>query len=199
MPANVHIGLFWFLDSNFVFTVKSLLILSDVRLNRPFGEWYQQIISNFICTFPMPPSGSLLALMLKSQICISIGVLHWYNKQCNTFTRLHGWKTIRNIMIFSISEGMRFSHAQSWRHQWKHFPRYWPYAQGIHRSPVNFPHKGQWHGALMFSLICARINSWVNNRSAGDLRRHWAHYDVIMMACCRPHPHDPSRSQMSCF
>ena len=43
--------------------------------------------------------------------------------------------------------------------------------RGIHRSPVNFPHKGQWRGALMFSLICAWINRWVNNREAGDLRR----------------------------
>ena len=41
---------------------------------------------------------------------------------------------------------------------WKQFPRYWPFVREIHRSPVNFPHKGQWHGALMFSLICARIN-----------------------------------------
>ena len=30
--------------------------------------------------------------------------------------------------------------------------------------PVNSQHKGQWRGALMFSLICARINDWVNNR-----------------------------------
>ena len=65
--------------------------------------------------------------------------------------------------------------------KWKHFPRYWSYVQGIHRSPVNSPHKGQWHGALMFSLICACINGWVNNREAGDLRRHRAHYDVIVM------------------
>ena len=33
------------------------------------------------------------------------------------------------------------------------FPRYWPFVRGIHRSPVNSPHKGQWRGALMFSLI----------------------------------------------
>ena len=31
-------------------------------------------------------------------------------------------------------------------------------------SPVNSPHIGQWRGALMLSLICARINDWVNNR-----------------------------------
>ena len=65
----------------------------------------------------------------------------------------------------------------------KLFPRYWPFVQGIHRSPVNSPHKGQWRGALIFSLIWAWINEWVNNREAGDLRRHRAHYDVHVMIC----------------
>ena len=41
--------------------------------------------------------------------------------------------------------------------------------------------KDQWRGALMFTLICARINGWVNNCEAGDLRRNRAHYDVIIM------------------
>ena len=49
------------------------------------------------------------------------------------------------------------------------------------RCPVNSPPKGQWHGTLIFSLIGAWINGWVNNREAGDLRRHRAHYDVIVM------------------
>ena len=65
--------------------------------------------------------------------------------------------------------------------KWKHFPLNWPFVREIHRSPVNFPHKGQWHGALMFSLIYAWINDWVNNREAGDLRRQHGHYDVIVM------------------
>ena len=65
--------------------------------------------------------------------------------------------------------------------KWNHFPRYWPFVRGIHRSQVNFPHKGQWRGALMFSLICAWINGWVNNGEAGDLRRYRAHYDVTVM------------------
>ena len=56
------------------------------------------------------------------------------------------------------------------------FPRYWPFVRGIHRSPVNSPHKGQWRGALIFSLICVWINGWVNNREAGGLRRPlWRH------------------------
>ena len=65
--------------------------------------------------------------------------------------------------------------------KWKHFPRHWPFVRGIHRSPVNSPHKGQWRGALMFSLICAWINDWVNNREAGELRRHHTHYDITVM------------------
>ena len=64
--------------------------------------------------------------------------------------------------------------------KWKHFPRNWPFVRGIHRSPVNSPHKSQWRGALIFSLICTRINGWVNNGEAGDLRRYlscslWRH------------------------
>ena len=68
--------------------------------------------------------------------------------------------------------------------KWRYFPRYWPFVRGVHRSPVNSPHKGQWRGAFMFSLICVWINGWVNNREAGDLRRHRGHYDVIVM--CLP-------------
>ena len=45
--------------------------------------------------------------------------------------------------------------------------------------------KGQWRGALIFSLICARINGWVNNGDTGDLRRHRAHCDVnVMISLC---------------
>ena len=65
--------------------------------------------------------------------------------------------------------------------KWKHFPRYWPFVRGIRRSPVISPHKGQWHGALIFSSICTRINGWVNNGEADDLRRYRAHYDVTVM------------------
>ena len=65
--------------------------------------------------------------------------------------------------------------------KWKHFRRYWPFFRGIHRSPVNSPHKGQWRGVLMFSLIRTLTNGWVNNRDAGDLRHHRAHCDVTVM------------------
>ena len=37
----------------------------------------------------------------------------------------------------------------------------------------------------MLSLICARINGWVNNDEAGDLRRNRGHYDVTVMIVWR--------------
>ena len=67
---------------------------------------------------------------------------------------------------------MRFIYKISRKQKWM---------RGIHRLPVNSPRKGQWRGALMFSLICAWINGWVNNHEAGDLRRHHAHYDVTII------------------
>ena len=65
--------------------------------------------------------------------------------------------------------------------KWEYLQGYWPFVRGNHRWPVNSPHRGRWRRALMFSLICAWINAWVNNRAAGDLRSHRAHYDATVM------------------
>ena len=54
---------------------------------------------------------------------------------------------------------------------------------GIHPSLVIFPHKGQWRGALTFSLICASTNDRINNRTAGNLRGLRDHYVVSVISC----------------
>ena len=86
-----------------------------------------------------------------------------------------------NMVIFQLD-----THNKQVTHddviKWKHFLHYWPFVWGIHRSPVNSPHKGQWCRALMLSLISTWINGWVNNCGACDLRRHRTHYDVIVMS-----------------
>ena len=68
-----------------------------------------------------------------------------------------------------------------WCHQMETFAVLLALCAGIHGSLVNSAHKGQWRRALKFSLICAWTNDWVNNRDAGDLRRHRANYDVTLM------------------
>ena len=66
--------------------------------------------------------------------------------------------------------------------KWKHFLRYWPFVRGIHKSPVNSLHKGQWRGALMFSLICA-LNKRLSKQEWGwwfemPSRSLWRHCNV---------------------
>ena len=66
-----------------------------------------------------------------------------------------------------------------------------PSVRGIHRSPVNSPHEGQWRGALMFPLICAWTKGWVNIRDTDYLSHHRAHCDVpvtlfVSMLWCVP-------------
>ena len=95
--------------------------------------------------------------------------------------------TWRQFCRKCMSQKAMLSNVKSNRHihddviKWKHFPRNWPFVRRIYWSPVNSPHKGQWRGALMFSLIWVWINDWVNNREAGYLRRYRAHYVVIVM------------------
>ena len=74
-----------------------------------------------------------------------------------------------------------------WHHQMETFSALLVICAGNSPVPVNSPHKGQWRGALMFSLICIWINGWVNSREAGDLRCYRTHYDVtVMMVHCSP-------------
>ena len=95
-------------------------------------------------------------------------------------------------LISWLKDNTRFCDQRRLSHddatKWKTFPRYWPFVRGIHRFPVISPHKGQWRGALMFSLICVWINGWVNNGGAGYLRRHCAHYDVTVMPLVKRGP-----------
>ena len=85
--------------------------------------------------------------------------------------------------VFSVSF---FISSLSWRcHQMKTFSVLLALCEGIHQSPLVSPHKSQWCGAFMFSLICVWTNGWANNRDAGDLGRHSTHYDVTVMILLR--------------
>ena len=68
-----------------------------------------------------------------------------------------------------------------WRHQMETFSALLAFVRSTQRSPVNSPHKSQWRGSLMFSLICVRMKGRVKTHEADDLGRHCAHHDVIVM------------------
>ena len=118
--------------------------------------------------------------------CVYVHYINWPLAYClcirneeHKLVLLVNCLCIRNEGPWSVGPKCTFVHDNVIK--WKHFLHYWPFVWGIHRSPVNSHRKGQWRGALMFSLICASTNGWVNNRYAGDLRRHRAHYDVTVM------------------
>ena len=103
-----------------------------------------------------------------------------------TWVQISWWNTwfilwFHNIMFAHFSQRDSFSSMTWWRHQMVTFSALLALCARNSPSPLNSQHKGQWRGALMFSLICAWINAWANNREAGDLRRHRAHYDVIVI------------------
>ena len=99
--------------------------------------------------------------------------------------RAWSWPCLCPIYVYDIDSwaryGSPFLSIPWWRHQTGTFSALLALCAGNSRSPVNSPHKDQWREALMFDLICAWTNVYVNNRDAGDLRRHHAHYDVIVM------------------
>ena len=107
-------------------------------------------------------------------LLFSPGFFFWSQLVC----QCKGWSN--RICMLSV-RGFQYINCHDDIIKWKYFPRYWPFVWGIHRWPVNSPHKGQWRGALMFSLICAWIHGLINNCEASDLRCHCTHYDVTVM------------------
>ena len=79
------------------------------------------------------------------------------------------------------SNAVTWSYVYSSLHHMETFSAFLALGAGNSPVPVNSLHKGQWRRALIFSLIYARINDWVNDREAADLRRHCGHYDANVM------------------
>ena len=82
-----------------------------------------------------------------------------------------------SVAIDRIEMGRRW-----WCHQMEKNPRYWPFVRGIHQSPVDSPHIGQWRGALMFYFICAQTieqQSWCGWYETPS-RSFWRHSNVIV-------------------
>ena len=90
-------------------------------------------------------------------------------------------RTIVSRIKHTVSVLLCVAVPRWWRHQMVTFSALLAICAGNSPVPVNSPHKGQWRGALMFSLICVWINGWVNSPEASDLRRYRAHYDVTVM------------------
>ena len=96
-------------------------------------------------------------------------ISEWYEHHN---TQSHGFETPLDLAVGRLTaqwiEAQRYRKGTSHHDviKWKHFPRYWRFVRGIHRSPVNSSHKGQWRGAFDVSLICA-LNKRLSKQSWG--------------------------------
>ena len=127
----------------------------------PWGWWY--IISHQY-------TGSVLVKIFKfSKHCLRIKTRYRLLLTSATFCQ-------RTQLQPTINTGKRHHDDVI---KWKQFPRYWPFVRGIHRSPVNSLHKGQWRGAFdVFFDLCRnkRLNKqsrgWWFERQSCPLWRH---------------------------
>ena len=130
---------------------------------------------------------------LKTLLWGQFEVTNWWQSLWNklehgiyTLTARRHDHYVTDAVFLNLFSCMRKMFLSSWcRHQMETFSALQAICAGNSPVPVDYPHKDQWRGALMFSLICTRINCWVNNGEAGDLRRHRAHYDVTVMFLSR--------------
>ena len=156
----------------------------------------------------------LIATILFRPRCFN-----WNNHQCNwcsivrTF-KIYGCNSACLMRAATTTMVMRLNtltHDDVIR--WKHFPRYWHFTRGIHRSPkllkltrigiqkcISLPassvNQRPVTRSFDVSLTCAWTNGSANNWGASDLRRHCAHCDVSVMNkthnescmawCCSP-------------
>ena len=97
----------------------------------------------------------------------------WYNTILYTILcrlTLEHWSNAeltKRTPCVAITDEWCGVYCAKWCHQMKTVSVLLALCGGIHRLPVDSPHKGQWRGALTFSLICAWTNTWSNNRDAG--------------------------------
>ena len=99
----------------------------------------------------------------------------------------HEWLFIWNVIVPNL---VRWTMPCITRHDdvmtWEGFPHYWPFSWWCHQMETFSASLAICAGNTWFTLICARINGWGNNREAGDLRRRCTHYDAIVM--CKGSP-----------
>ena len=154
----------WLLNRITVYSWKRVALAAMKLHIISYGQPYNKTIVTQL------GSSNLLACDTPRHLTITTDVitLNWCN--CD--------KILSNTMVLYTTTSLIFSNAQCHDDiiKWKHFPRYWPFVRGIHRSPVDSPHKSQWRGAFMY-LICV----WTNNRDAGTLGHHRAHHQGTVM------------------
>ena len=138
-----------------------------LALNHPFGFWPHAMLNevkNILIhrsTGVWPYCADLKVAVQQGKhslglcswiLCYRLSLIVRWWEEIERHPDVHG-ANMGPTWVLSVPDGPHVGPMHVIK--WKHFPRYWPFVRGIHRSLVNSPHKGQRRGALIFSLICA--------------------------------------------
>ena len=145
-------------------------------------------------------------------VAVADGLVPVWRKHIKTRHVDPSWPSLLNAIIFPSMAGtvLMLSPSDRYRHCvlasrgielvyiggaaahgdviiWKQFPRYWPFVRGINRSRVNFLHKGQWRGAVMF-FFYLRLNKRLSKQWWGwwfetPSRPLWLHCNWNGLVC----------------
>ena len=113
---------------------------------------------------------------------------NWINFQSSAPTMGFLWvqePIVAENMTFQahIKHYAHSSRFAGWRHQMEIFSALLAICARNSPVPDEFPTQRPVTRSFDHTLICDRINGWVNNGQAADLRRHRTHYVVIVMWC----------------
>ena len=154
-----------------------------------FLSIFTNIYLFFDVRWVFPPSGhrSRMKWRLYENVSlsrdISSAILNDVVCPRNTYSKeiMFTWTFLSTLCLLKALH--RHLQAQWWRHQMETFSAILDLCAG--NSPVLGEFATQRPVTRSFEVFLwakPRINGWINNRYAGDLRRHRAHYDVIVMS-----------------
>ena len=184
-----------------IFNIVTICRVICVQLaHSNLGDREDIFITHFIIIIKSEISTLPIVVIFSVVVCLRwsyhhmLSVIHIYIYICINFMRcmyfdiLMGMPTWKDILMLKLPTPPQHHSIciTWWRHEMETFSGVIAICEGIYQPQVNSPHEGQWRGAWMFPLICAWTNGWANNRDAGDLRCHRAHYDVTAMTCHQP-------------
>ena len=177
-PFNIFLSLSY--QKELYFPCLSAIFMStEWELGVYFNHTKKSMIVDCYWQIPFQDFFSKYTVVLVG-LC-KVNQSHVYFLTCYGLVTLWHHMSLSSLVLTMTSHWGWQNITTWWCHQIETFFMLLAICAGNSLVPVNSPHKGQWRGALMFSLICARINCWVNNHEAGDLRCRHAHYDVIVM------------------
>ena len=120
-------------------------------------------------------------VLIENECWPDMPVIHITHNACH-YSRFRG-KFLRSDTYITLGNNYTLSMMTSSNGTF--FPRYWPLCRGF-TSHRWISHKGQWRGALMFSLICAPIQQlgkqWRRRRFETPSRSLWRHCNAMCIS-----------------